>query len=120
MASLAISRRAALDLIEIEQYSIEQWGRKVAGEYLGEIEDALRLLAEHPSLLRAKAEISDNLKFYRVGRQFLVCLIERESIYVLTVKHGSVDLPERIGELEPHLMEEAEILRRRFSKGLGE
>ncbi len=119
MAFLAISRRAALDLIEIEHYSSEQWGKKVASGYLAEIEDALLFLSEHPGLLRAKAEFSENLKFYRVGRHFLVCLVEQEKIYVLTVKHGSMDLPERIGELEPRLLEEAEILRRAFSRTSG-
>lgn len=116
MAGLALSRRAALDLVEIERYSIGQWGKKVAAGYLSEIENALRRLKEHPGLLRAKAEISENLKFYRVGRHFLVCAIEEENIYVLAVKHGAMDLPERIAELEPHLVREAEILHRAFLK----
>jgi plasmid stabilization system protein ParE len=119
MARLTLSRRAALDLIEIERYSIEQWGKKTAAGYLLEIEEALRLLKDHPGLLREKTEVSENLKFYRVGRHFLVCAVEVENIYVLTVKHGAMDLPERIREIEPALIHEAEILHRAFIKSLG-
>lgn len=114
MAYLALSRRAVLDLGEIERYSIEQWGKKVAGGYLADLEDALRRLKEHPGLLRARPELSDHLKFYRVRQHLLVCALEGESIYVLAVKHGAMDLPERLAELEPHLIQEAEILHRAF------
>jgi plasmid stabilization system protein ParE len=116
MAFLALSRRAALDLAEIERYSVEQWGKKVAAGYLADIEDALTRLKEHPGLLRTRPELSDNLKFYRVRQHLLVCALEDERIYVLAVKHGAMDLPERLGELEPQLVQEAEILHRAFLK----
>jgi plasmid stabilization system protein ParE len=116
MAFLALSRRATLDLSEIERYSIEQWGKKVAADYLTDLENALRRLKEHPGLLRARRELSENLKFYRVRHHLLVCALEGENIYVLAVKHGAIDLPERLAELEPHLIQEAEILHRAFLK----
>jgi len=114
MAYLALSRRALLDLAEIERYSIEQWGKKVTADYLDEIEDALKRLKEHPVLLKARPELSENLKFYRVNRHLLVCALEGESIYILAIKHGTMDLPERLGELEPHLLKEAGLLHQAF------
>jgi plasmid stabilization system protein ParE len=114
MAYLALSRRAVLDLAEIERYSIEQWGKKVAADYLDEIEAALKRLKEHPGLLRERPELSETLKFYRAGRHLLVCALEADSIYLLAVKHGAMDLPERLAELEPHLMKEAELLHQAF------
>ncbi|MCW1923187.1 type II toxin-antitoxin system RelE/ParE family toxin [Luteolibacter arcticus] len=114
MSYLALSRRAVLDLAEIERYSIEQWGKKVAADYLDDIEAALKRLKEAPGLLRARPELSENLKFYRVGRHLLVCALEGESIYVLAVKHGAMDLPERLAELEPHLVQEAGVLHQAF------
>ena len=35
-------------------------------------------------------------------------------VYVLTVKHGAMDLPESIGEFEPQLLREAAILHETF------
>ena len=43
------------------------------------------------------------MKFYRVERHFVICSVVEEKVYVLTVKHAAMDLPERIGELEPRL-----------------
>jgi len=34
MAHVEFTRRAALDLAEIEEYSIEHWGERVASQYL--------------------------------------------------------------------------------------
>lgn len=120
MARHTLSRRAALDLIEIERYSIERWGKKTGAGSLLEIEDALRLPKDHPGLLREKTEVSESLKFYRVGQHFIVCAVEAENIYVLTVKRGAMDLPERIREIEPSLRKESQILHHAFSTALGQ
>lgn len=114
MVHLALSRRALLDIAEIEVYSMEKWGPRVADEYLKNIEDALELLRTNPSLLKSKDTLSPSLCFYRVRQHFLVCAMFAESIFVLTVKHGAMDLPNRIAKLEPHLIQEAEMLHRRF------
>jgi len=110
MAYLALTRRALLDIEDIKSYSIEQWGEKVAGEYLQSIEDALNLLRQNPKLLKCKPHCSRSLSFYRVRQHFLVCALIKERVLVLTVKHGSMDLPERLHELEPLLIHEAECL----------
>jgi toxin ParE1/3/4 len=114
MAYLGLSRRAVRDLEELRRYSVEQWGERVAEEYLDSIEEALNRLRESPNLLRTKPEFSRHLRFYRVRRHFPVCSVVEENIYVLAVKHGSLDLPHRLAELEPGLREEADLLHRTF------
>lgn len=114
MGYVGISRRAGRDIREIEQFSIENWGEKVAAEYLDSIQEALRRLSRDPGLLRSRPEFSPHFRFYRVNRHFLVCSIVDESIYVLAVKHGSLDLPNRLNELEPHLLKEADLLHKVF------
>ena len=116
MFNLQLSRRATLDIQHIESYSIEKWGEKVADEYLQSIEDALNLILENPTLLRSKPEVSDSLCFYRVRQHFLVCAIFKEIIFVLTIKHGAIDLPNRIAEIEPLLSQEAEMLYQAYCK----
>ena len=114
MAYLGLSRRALLDIEEIERLSVQQRGHRVADEYLDSIEDALARLREKPDLLRTKPEISRHFSVYRVRQHFLVGVLIGQNVYVLAVRHGMMDLPNRLAELEPQLLAEAELLHRTF------
>ena len=114
MAYLGISRRAARDVEEIRSFSLEHWGHKVAEEYLDHIEEALHRLQQNPALLRTKPQFSRHLLFYRVRRHYLVCSLVEDSVYLVAVKHGSLDLPNRLAELEPTLLEETDLLHKIF------
>jgi plasmid stabilization system protein ParE len=116
MAYIGLTQRALLDIQEIESLSIEKWGEDTASDYLQSIENALNLLRENPNLLKANPAMSQSLSFYRVRRHFLVCVAYQDSIFVLTVKHGAMDLPNRLTELEPQLMQEAEMLYQAYLK----
>lgn len=114
MAYVGISRRAARDIEGIRRFSVEHWGQRVAEEYLDSLEQALNRLREEPNLLRTKPEFSRHFRFYRVHRHFLVCSLVENNIYVLGVKHGSLDLPNRLAELEANLLREADLLHKAF------
>jgi toxin ParE1/3/4 len=107
-------RRAFLDIEEIRRFSIQNWGERVADEYLDNIEQAFIRLRENPGLLRSKPKFSKRLAFHRIQRHFLVCAVVENNVYVLAVKHGSLDLPDRLAVLEPSLMEEAELLHKTY------
>lgn len=111
---IIFSHQALLDLEEIEFISVEKWGKKVAEDYISAIEQAVNLLQQNPNILFKKEDISFILKFYRVKQHFLVCDIIGDTIYILTIKHGNMDLPERIAEVEPYLIKEAQILHKRL------
>lgn len=113
MSRLYLTRRAELDLIAIEDFSIRTWGKQVAGAYLDAFQTVFDLLQASPGLLRSRAGFREWLLFYRVERHWLVCAMLDEDIYVLTVRHGAMDLPERLSELEPQFEQEAEILYER-------
>ena len=112
--TVKITDRAHYDLREIEDYSLRKWGRKVADRYLEDIQTALSLLQENPDLLQDKFAISTHFKFYRVREHFLVCIKLKDVLLVLTIKHGKMDLSSRIGELEPTLVQEANLLHQRL------
>ena len=109
--TLHLTKRAISDLLGIEAYSIEQWGKRAATKYLKEIEAGLQLIREDPGILRPLEGLPEQLRFYRVNKHFLVCDVARESIVALTVIHGSMDLPNRLGELVPQLAAEVAMLR---------
>jgi hypothetical protein len=49
-----------------------------------------------------------------VGRHFLVCSLFENCIYLLAVKPWNLDLPNRLAELEPKLLEETELRHKAF------
>lgn len=114
MTRLALTQRAALDLIEIEDYSIKAWGRRTAETYLGKFQTAFDLLREAPGLLRSFPDFSPHLLFYRVEQHWVIAHRTPETIFILTIRHGAMDLPSRLAELEPVLAQEIEILSRRL------
>ena len=113
---LLLTRRALRDLQGVLDYSIEQWGKTVAEQYLDALEAGLQRLREQPDLLRAEPDLYPALQFYRVNRHLFVCDVRQGAIVVLTVIHSSMDVPSRLGELQPTLAAEVEILHRRLHR----
>lgn len=106
-----LTHRALSDLRAIEQFSIKEWGRKIADKYLDDIAAALDRLRQNPEILRLEPDFAPGLYFYRVKKHFLVCDDQDDLIIVLTVIHTSMDLPARLLELEPRLAVESQLLR---------
>lgn len=114
MTEIILTRRALFDLKAIDEYSVEAFGPDVAMDYLDAFDDAFDLLQRSPELLRQYEDFSLRLRFYRVRKHFIICDLIDDRIYVLAVVHASMDLPNRIGELEPTLAREVELLHRQY------
>ena len=114
MKSLHLTDRALHDILEIERYSKQRWGARVASRYLVDLEAALSRLAEDLRLFRDRPEVTGRLRFYPVREHLLVGDVIDDAGFVLAVWHGSMDLVERLADLEPDLLREAEILARRI------
>lgn len=113
---LYLTDRAVRDIADIREYSVEQFGRRVANQYLSTIENTLNLLKSSPSLLRDQPELHSWFKFYRCKKHILVCDQQAGDIYVLTLIHTSMDIPTRLLELEPSLSMEVELLHRKLQQ----
>lgn len=114
MTKILLTSRTLDDLQEIYDHSEIEWGEETAAKYIRSFEDAFKLLKENPGLLRVKDKISSKFTVYNVRQHYLICDIIDQDIYVLTVRHVSMNLLERLQELEPELDNEAEILRNRL------
>ena len=105
-------------LTNIDTYSREEWGQTVADDYIASIDLAIRHLADNPQLLQTKNDVSQAFFLYPVREHYLVCSVVDASIYLLAVKHGRIDLFNRLAELEPLLLDEAVFLHDRFKNSL--
>lgn len=116
MKKLLLTDRALDDLQDIYAYSLTEWGEETALKYILGFEDCFLLLRENEGLLKTNTQISSRFIAYPVQKHFLICDIIHDAIYVLTIKHTSMDLLERLKKLEPTLDSEAKALYARSSK----
>ena len=111
---LLITERALLDIAAIQEYSKQEFGKRVADKYVGGIEAAIGRIKEHPELLREERGFHPWMKFYRFEKHLLVWDIQERVVTLLTLVHTSMDVPERLEELEPNLKNEIEFLHRKL------
>ncbi len=114
MTKLLLTSKALEDIQEIYDYSIEKWGEKTASNYISAFEDAFSLLRGNKGLLKTNTKISSRFRVYYVQKHCLICDIVNDYIIVLTVKHFSMNLLERLKELEPNLDDEVKALREKI------
>ena len=117
LSKLHLTERAVSDLLSIEDYSVERWGKRTAAKYLKAIDSALSLIRADPGILRHFEELPDELRYYRVNTHLLVCDVRPASIVVLTAIHGSMDLPNRLAKLLLQLSAEVTLLHARLASG---
>jgi len=117
MPSVYLTDRALRDIKGIDEHSLERFGKRVATQYLGKLEAGISRISENLNLLRQEIPFHGSLKFYRVEQHLLVCETAMEGrIIVLAVLHASMDIPSRLGELEPILQLEAEMLLKQLTR----
>ena len=114
MAEIHLTHRALEDLQDIHDYSAKEWGKSVADKYLNEFQNALVLLRENPGLLKVTPQVSSRFRAYPLKRHWLICDVIENDIYVLAVRHVSMDLFERLKKLAPSLEHEALALYKRL------
>ncbi len=110
MSKLLLTDRALTDIDAIDRYSVERWGRRVADQYLADLDAALGRLADDLSLFKGRQDYTGRLRFYSVREHVLVGDAIGDLGFVLTVWHGSMDFIDRLPKLEPDLLHEAEIM----------
>jgi plasmid stabilization system protein ParE len=113
---LEIADRAIDDLRGIADYSRARWDAAKADEYLQLFEDAINRIRSDPSLLRVESDISSTYLLYRVHKYWLICDIVDDTVFVITIRHTSMDVRTRLNELQPVLTSEVRMLRSRIRK----
>ncbi len=60
MAAFFLTRRATIDLLEIEACSLEKWGIEQTDKYMDKLYSAFSKIADNPDIGRLKQERSWN------------------------------------------------------------
>lgn len=115
MSKLHLTTRALDDLQEIFDYSAEKWGEEVALKYIQSFEDAFSILKENKDILKVNSNISSKFRVYFVKKHGVICDVVKDTIFILTIRHTSMNLLERLKDLEPNLEEEVKILHNKLN-----
>ncbi len=113
---LLLTDRALSDIASIEDYSIATWGKRTAARYIDDLQSALDRIKQNPGLLCPEPEFHDTLCFHPVNKHVLVCDVQDNIVFVLTLLHASMDIPSRLSELAPSLVMEAEMLAEQLGR----
>jgi toxin ParE1/3/4 len=97
MAKFSFTNRALDDLIEIWDYTVEQWSENQAQTYYNLIMASCMDLANNPQLGRSYNIISQNLLGYKCGEHIIFYQeIIKNEIEIARVLHGMMDLKNKI------------------------
>jgi toxin ParE1/3/4 len=87
MASLRLSAAARVDLVEIRQYSISEFGPDVADAYLRGFNAAFAALRERPFVGAARPELGEGLRCLTYRRHRLFYRVERDLVLIVRIIH---------------------------------
>jgi len=97
MAKFSFTNRALDDLIEIWDYTAEEWSENQAEKYYNLIMASCMDLANNPQLGKSYNIISQNLLGYKCGEHIIFYQeIVKNEIEIARVLHGMMDLKNKI------------------------
>jgi toxin ParE1/3/4 len=85
------SRLAESDLVETWEHSVEEWDGAQADRYLDELDDAIRLLTEHPELGVNRDFVRKGYRVLFVNRHAIYYTATNTDIYIVRVLHEQMD-----------------------------
>jgi toxin ParE1/3/4 len=91
MANYQLTRKAEIEIERIYEYSILNFGLRVAQNYLSGLQDCLELLADHPSWGNDYSFIKPGLLRYEYRSHSLYYQETEEGILIVRVLGGKQD-----------------------------
>lgn len=83
---------AEQDLVNIWLYTWHEWGEAQADAYLDELERAMQLLVEQPSLGRLREAFTPAVRILNHAHHMLVYQIIQGGIRIIRVLHKNMDI----------------------------
>ena len=97
MAKYSFTYRALDDLIEIWDYTLEEWSPNQAEKYYNLILASCQDLADNPDLGKSYEIVSADILGYKCGQHIIFYReVGKEEIEIERVLHGMMDLKEKI------------------------
>lgn len=111
MSDVYLTRRAAIDIQSIQEYSNNMWGERVAQKYITDLYAALSDAAAHPQRGVLRQHRSSPYLMVPAGKHFAVYEAIQSGIIIATIVHSYQDIETLIEQLTPALAQEVERIR---------
>ena len=92
MANYLLSKSAQQDIISIQHYTMDRWGKAQTSKYLDLLEQRLEWLANDPALGKKRNEVKEGYISFPEGRHIIFYRIAESGIEVMAVIHQSEDI----------------------------
>ncbi len=87
MTGYRLTHDAQSDLIEIRRFTVQQWGTAQSRIYFSELRKTIRLLAETPSLGKARPEVGLNVLSFPYVSHLIYYVVHEQQLVVFAVLH---------------------------------
>ena len=110
MAKYVLTKRAALDLREIYNYSADQWGDIRAEKYLSDLYDAFQHMADEPQIGQFRQYRSAPFLMSPSEKHYAIYMKIEGGIAIATILHSKRDIESVISEIGEGLIAEISVI----------
>mgnify|MGYP003115697724 CR=1 FL=1 len=97
MHSYLLTASARKDVVDIGRFTTEKWGKRQRDEYLRLLDDAFKLLAHQPDIVRDPDDIKPGYKKFSQGSHLIFYRAGTESrIVIIRILHNSMDVEQHL------------------------
>ncbi len=91
MRQIRKSALAESDLIDIWRYTFESWNAAQADQYLDELDDGIRLLADNPEMGATRDYVREGCRVLLINSHAVYYTVAPSAIHIVRVLHGQMD-----------------------------
>lgn len=88
------------DLEDIWDYTLREWGVEQALSYTDELEAAIELICESPSMCRERGEYIPPVRMHLHGEHLIVYEIDGDEIIITRILHSSMDMDLHLSKID--------------------
>ncbi len=98
--SLILSEKAKADIINISNYTLENWGYAQAKKYIALIEVHLQTIQNNPDhvLSKDRSNIYPNCRSLKAERHIIFYRLKEDRIEIIRILHETMDYEKHLGE----------------------
>ncbi len=90
MADFRLTPEAKSDLIKIRHFTKQNWGSKQSKKYISELRQTMLLLADNPSLGKARPEVGLDVFSFPYPSHVIYYMVHKQQLVVFGVLHKSM------------------------------
>lgn len=94
--SLVFTSDAELDLDDIHQYTLAEWGQTQFDKYSRQLEDGFEEIRKIPTIGIHRRDLPPNYRAYQVEKHLIIYWLTDEKITIIRVLHIMQDIPQHI------------------------